>query len=131
MAHIHVLIKDYIKLCLENFTTSLGPIWLFLHWGVRVTRGTMKDECHVIKGELSFSPSSSSSLFHFHPVRGRPAGCEPQTGLSLFPPGPQSLHLTNGNKPSVKCVGQSRGCWHWVSRGPEESVPHPLGILNL
>ena len=35
MAYIHVLIKDYSKLSLENFTTGLGSIWLFLHPGVQ------------------------------------------------------------------------------------------------
>lgn len=35
VAHIDVLMKDYSKLCLENFTTGLGPIWLFLHGGYK------------------------------------------------------------------------------------------------
>lgn len=59
MAYIHILIKDYSKLCLENFTTGLGSIWLSLHdeGGKRGgTSGTTKDECHVIKGELPSSP---------------------------------------------------------------------------
>lgn len=31
-AHIDVLIKNYSKFSLENFTTGLGPIWLLLQW---------------------------------------------------------------------------------------------------
>lgn len=65
-AHIDVLIKNYSKFSLENFTTGLGPIWLFLQWGgggrAGSTRKTMTAECHVIETvALSDLPAPLSS----------------------------------------------------------------------
>lgn len=84
MAHIHILIKDYIKHCLENFTTGLGPIWLFLHWWwggggwLQEEQRKMSVSCDKRR---TFFLTIFSPLVHLHPMLMQG---EPQTGPGRF-----------------------------------------------